>query len=96
VKPSAAGLAVTAGSIGKSAENLADPVKRKIWYGKFRWKIWKIPNMENLVGNLRKLSAVWKICGSCTAAENLRKNPLTGKSSGKSGLTGKSENVKYI
>ena len=33
--------------------------------------------------NMRKVSAVWKIwkiCGSCTAAENLRKNPLTGKS----------------
>ena len=33
--------------------------------------------------NLRIVSRtwkIWKICGSCTAAENLRKNPLTGKS----------------
>lgn len=50
----------------KSAENLASGKSGKL-------------DAENL----RKISAVWKIwkiCGSCTAAENLRKNPLTGKS----------------
>ena len=53
-----------------SAENLAS--------GKISGKSGKLD-----AENLRKVSAVWKIwkiCGSCTAAENLRKNPLTGKS----------------
>jgi len=42
-------------------------------------KIWQAEkSAENLAENLENLTR--KICGSCTAAENLRKNPLTGKS----------------
>ena len=42
-------------------------------------KIWQAEkSAENLADNLENLTR--KICGSCTAAENLRKNPLTGKS----------------
>ena len=78
--------------------------------GKFRWKIWKIPHIENLAENL----------ASGKSAENLAENlenltrkicgkfPQSGKSGksadpvqlrkicGKIGKSGKSENVKYI
>jgi len=39
----------------------------------------KIQGMENSAENPAHWK-IWKTCGSCTAAENLRKNPLTGKS----------------
>jgi len=52
----------------------------------------KIQGMENSAENPAHWK-IWKICGSCTAAENLRKN---WKICGESGKSGKSGNVKYI
>lgn len=59
----------------KSAENLADPVKRKI-----RWKIWKIQNMENLENLTRKICGKFPQSGkSGKSADPVRLRKICGK-----------------
>ena len=68
----------------KSAENLADPVKRKIW---------KIQNMENLENLTRKICGKFPQSGkSGKSADPVQLRKICGKI----GKSGKSENVKYI
>ena len=59
--------------------------------GKFRWKIWKIPHIENLAENLASGKISGKSGGSCKA-ENLAENleNLTRKICGKFPQSGKS------
>lgn len=61
-------------------ENLKSTEKSIDW--KILRTLRKIQGMENSAENPAHWK-IWKICGSCTAAENLRKNPLTGKSAEK-------------